>query len=257
MKENMISNPNSKIDEKILLESLDKKQEVLLNQIQDYENRKLSYIKLILGLYGVFLPVTAIILTVIDNTKDKNIFENSIVMIVSGTALIVIGLLSLALLKYLISTKAGSAIVMRQINCNRQAIHALLFESFDGVETSCEEDFKLKDEGGKISKNSFYYRMVYRHTRLPLVNELLRKHNCDLCEAILISPDGFLSLILSALILATFGSGVFALLNLGGLISDSFISGMASVIVVILIFFLIAYIIRSSWKRVEDALDCK
>jgi hypothetical protein len=254
--ENMTPSSSSKIDRKVLLESLDKKQEIFLNQIQDYENRKLSYIKLILGLYAVLLPVTTIIITVISNARDKNIFDNSIVMMVSGVALIIIGVLSLALLKYLIATKAGSAIVMRQINCNRQAIHALLFESFDNVETSCEEDFKLEEDGGKISKNSYYYRMVYRHTRLPLVNELLRKNNCDLCESMLISPDGFLSIILSSLILAAFGSGIFALLNLGGLISNSFISGVVSLVVMLLICFLIVFIIRSSWKRVEEALDC-
>ena len=238
-----------------LLQTIKWYQDSLYDRLSDYQSTRVSYVKMILGLYAVLIPVMTTIITIGGRSvggKNYDFFSDSASLVIISAILITVGLVSLALLRIIVTSKATAVLAERQVNCNRQAIHAIYLEYFDGIKTEKEEDF---DPNRPEIKESDYCKIFGRHRRYPIGNDHLRTKYESFLSTVANTEDGLLAAILSFLTTAIVAMGTFGILYAVGI--SGFLAGIATTVMSILIILAIIFINYTSMKPVQEALEKK
>lgn len=147
-------------------------------------------------------------------------------------------LLSLILVKYIADTRCGCLVTMRQVNCIRQAIDALVHRAMDSVSQ------------GSSAQPSEYEELYGQHRKLATNNIALRDvYNRNIIR----SPDFFLVATIISINLMVFGVALFIAYETK---TDSEkLSGLLSGAGLVLYVALLVWVYKSTKKKLQLALE--
>lgn len=226
----------------VALETMKWDQEKAMSLYKGYEDDKIIFIKLTIGVYSVF--ITGLIAVFSFSMKKGGTFSLAPPFdILFAIALIGMGLIGLSLLKYVIWKRAEGIKTVRQMNCNRQAIDSIMFHCFEGRYPSDKQELKDRD--------TLYWNVLGKHRRLPTDNDPMRENQAYFFESLPLSPDNFLILVMTVLIFITLSIPIlFLLFSPSG---QSTVLGFISGVLSLSFLALVIWQVKASQKMIREA----
>lgn len=153
----------------------------LEGHLRDKEKKKLT---IIVSSFAVLSLVTTFSFNIAKAYAGQ---LDAVTTVAFGVALLgflcAVAFVNIAIIKYVVALKMDCLLAIRQLNCNRQAIHTFLYAKWQRIFPSRSlNEMKTKGDfdGTILDRNTHFWRIYGRHEKYPLNNVDLRSTYIEL-----------------------------------------------------------------------------